>query len=230
MRYLRARLYQVALDEAHEKEAATRRAQLGTGERSEKIRTYNFREERVTDHRIKYTSHQLQDVLAGGEELDGFADRLLAAERSRAALRGQGLTSMRPAEVVAARSGLPRTPRRRGPSGERRGADDAGARRRPAGLTPASRVSARPRPGVRAGPVSAAARDAVAAPDREQGFRHLVLTVRPGVFVPRPETEVLVDVALELLEGIESPCVVDLCTGSAAPSPSRSPTNVPARA
>jgi len=82
MRYLRARLYRVALDEAHEKEAATRRAQLGTGERSEKIRTYNFREERVTDHRIKYTSHQLQDVLAGGEELDGFADRLLAAERA----------------------------------------------------------------------------------------------------------------------------------------------------
>jgi release factor glutamine methyltransferase len=50
----------------------------------------------------------------------------------------------------------------------------------------------------------------------EQGFRHLVLKVRPGVFVPRPETEVLVDVALELLEGIESPCVVDLCTGSGA--------------
>ena len=50
----------------------------------------------------------------------------------------------------------------------------------------------------------------------EQGFRHLVLTVRPGVFVPRPETEVLVDVALELLEGIETPYVVDLCTGSGA--------------
>src|SRR6476661_348081 len=50
----------------------------------------------------------------------------------------------------------------------------------------------------------------------EQGFRHLVLTVRSGVFVPRPETEVLVDVALEFLEGIETPCVVDLCTGSGA--------------
>jgi len=50
----------------------------------------------------------------------------------------------------------------------------------------------------------------------EQGFRRLLLTVRPGVFVPRPETEVLVDVALELLEGIETPCVVDLCTGSGA--------------
>ena len=59
MRYLRARLYQAALDEAQAKEAATRRAQLGTGERSEKIRTYNFPEGRVTDHRIKHTSHQL---------------------------------------------------------------------------------------------------------------------------------------------------------------------------
>jgi|RhiMetdeSRZDD1v2_1073273.scaffolds.fasta_scaffold34431_5 peptide chain release factor 1 len=82
MKYLRARLYQQALDEAQAKEAATRRAQLGTGERSEKIRTYNFPDGRVTDHRIKHTSHQLQDVLAGGEELDGFADRLLAAERA----------------------------------------------------------------------------------------------------------------------------------------------------
>jgi len=82
MRYLRARLYQIALDEAHEKEAATRRAQLGTGERSEKIRTYNFPEGRVTDHRIKQTSHQLADVLAGGEELDAFIDGMQTAERT----------------------------------------------------------------------------------------------------------------------------------------------------
>ena len=83
MRYLRARLHQIALDEAHAKEAAKRRAQLGTGERSEKIRTYNFPEGRVTDHRIKHTSHQLDDVLAGGgASLDGFIDELLAAERS----------------------------------------------------------------------------------------------------------------------------------------------------
>jgi peptide chain release factor 1 len=82
LRYLRARLLQKALQEAQAEEAATRRSQVGTGERSEKIRTYNFPEGRVTDHRIKHTSHQLQDVLAGGEELDGFVDRLLAAERA----------------------------------------------------------------------------------------------------------------------------------------------------
>ncbi len=82
MRYLRARLYQMALDAAQAKEAAERRAQLGSGERSEKIRTYNFPEGRVTDHRIKRTSHQLQDVLGGGDELDAFVEALLAAERT----------------------------------------------------------------------------------------------------------------------------------------------------
>jgi peptide chain release factor 1 len=82
MRYLRARLLQRAQDEAQAKESAARRSQLGTGDRAEKIRTYNFTEGRVTDHRIKHTSHQLADVLAGGEELDIFVDRLNAAERA----------------------------------------------------------------------------------------------------------------------------------------------------
>ncbi len=82
MRYLRARLLQRAQDEAQAKEAASRRSQVGTGERAEKIRTYNFPEGRVTDHRIKHTSHQLQEVLTGGEELDGFIDLLRSAERA----------------------------------------------------------------------------------------------------------------------------------------------------
>ncbi len=88
MRYLRARLLQKAVDEAQAKEAAARRSQLGTGDRSEKIRTYNFPDGRVTDHRIKHTSHQLLDVLAGGEELDGFVDRLNAAERAQQLAEG----------------------------------------------------------------------------------------------------------------------------------------------
>ena len=80
MRYLRARLLRRAQEEAAAKEAASRRSQVGTGERAEKIRTYNFPENRVTDHRIKLTLHKLQDVLAG--DLDGFSDALLAAERA----------------------------------------------------------------------------------------------------------------------------------------------------
>ena len=82
LRLLRARLLAAAREEAAAREAATRRSQVGTGERAEKIRTYNFPDGRVTDHRIKHTSHQLQDVLAGGEELDGFVEELLAAERA----------------------------------------------------------------------------------------------------------------------------------------------------
>jgi peptide chain release factor 1 len=61
-------------------EADARRAQVGTGERSEKIRTYNFPQSRVTDHRIGLTSHRLQGILEG--EIDEFVDALMARERS----------------------------------------------------------------------------------------------------------------------------------------------------
>ncbi|HEX6231292.1 MAG TPA: peptide chain release factor 1 [Actinomycetota bacterium] len=87
MRYLRARLLKRAEDEAAAREAATRRSQVGTGERAEKIRTYNFPENRVTDHRVRLTLHQLPAVLAG--DIDGFVDALLAAERA-AQLAGDG--------------------------------------------------------------------------------------------------------------------------------------------
>ncbi|MFM8998781.1 MAG: peptide chain release factor 1 [Actinomycetota bacterium] len=80
MRYLRAKLLARAQEEAQAKEAAARRSQVGTGERAEKIRTYNFPDNRVTDHRVHVTSHQVGAVLAG--EIDVFVDALLAAERA----------------------------------------------------------------------------------------------------------------------------------------------------
>jgi peptide chain release factor 1 len=79
MRILRARLYERALHEQQAELAADRRAQVGTGERSEKVRTYNFPQGRVTDHRIKLTTHNLQSVLEG--ELDEYTDALAAEER-----------------------------------------------------------------------------------------------------------------------------------------------------
>jgi peptide chain release factor 1 len=88
MRLLRSRLLQLAQDEQAAAEAATRKAQVGTGERSEKIRTYNFPQNRVTDHRIPgLTVHNLAAVMAG--DLDGFVDALLADERRRQ-LAGDG--------------------------------------------------------------------------------------------------------------------------------------------
>jgi peptide chain release factor 1 len=81
MRILRARLLKMAQEEQAAEEAAARKAQVGTGERSEKIRTYNFHQNRVTDHRIKLTSHDLEGILGGA--IDEFVDALLAEERSR---------------------------------------------------------------------------------------------------------------------------------------------------
>jgi peptide chain release factor 1 len=73
MRVLRARLLDLAEQEQHDKISAERRSQVGSGDRSEKIRTYNFKENRVTDHRIGYTTHQLDTFM------EGFIDDLIGA-------------------------------------------------------------------------------------------------------------------------------------------------------
>jgi peptide chain release factor 1 len=80
-RILRARLYQLQLDEQQAALAADRRQQVGSGERSEKIRTYNYKENRVTDHRIGLTIKRLPDVLDG--DLDEFIGALTADEQAR---------------------------------------------------------------------------------------------------------------------------------------------------
>ncbi|HXF57137.1 MAG TPA: peptide chain release factor 1 [Actinomycetota bacterium] len=89
LRYLRARLLRLRQEEQQAKEAAARRAQVGTGERAEKIRTYNFPQNRVTDHRLNLSLHDLPRVLEEGD-LDPFLDALVARERAEqlAAARG----------------------------------------------------------------------------------------------------------------------------------------------
>ena len=81
MRVLRDRLYERALAEQQAELAADRRAQVGTGERAEKIRTYNYGERRVTDHRVKLTVHNLDAVLDG--ELDELTAALADEEKGR---------------------------------------------------------------------------------------------------------------------------------------------------
>src|ERR671937_673401 len=80
MRVLKARLLERAQEEQQAAIAADRRSQVGTGERSERIRTYNFPQARVTDHRIGLTLHRLPDVLEG--DLDELVDALAAAEQA----------------------------------------------------------------------------------------------------------------------------------------------------
>jgi peptide chain release factor 1 len=74
MKVLRARLYEMELQKQQDAIARERRGQVGTGERSEKIRTYNFPQSRITDHRINFTTHRLHDVLSG--ELTELIDQV----------------------------------------------------------------------------------------------------------------------------------------------------------
>ncbi len=80
MRILRARLLQVEQERHAAEVSNARRAQVGGGGRSEKVRTYNFKENRVTDHRIGLTVHKLDQVLEG--DLDQFIDALVEADRA----------------------------------------------------------------------------------------------------------------------------------------------------
>ena len=77
---LRAKLYDIEQQKAHDAEAELRRSQIGTGDRSEKIRTYNFPQGRVTDHRIKLTLYKLDSIMNG--DIDELIDSLIAADQA----------------------------------------------------------------------------------------------------------------------------------------------------
>ena len=89
MKILRARLYEQEREQAHNERAETRREQIGSGDRSERIRTYNFPQGRVTDHRINLTLYKLDRMIAG-EAVDEIIDALIADDQTRrlAALEG----------------------------------------------------------------------------------------------------------------------------------------------
>lgn len=81
MAVLRSKLYEKQRAEQMDASNASRKTMVGSGDRSEKIRTYNFPEQRVTDHRIKLTLYKLDDILAGGAGLDEMIDALIAADQ-----------------------------------------------------------------------------------------------------------------------------------------------------
>ena len=144
---LRARLYEAKLAEQQAELAADRRAQVGTGERAEKIRTYNFPERRVTDHRVKLTSHNLDALLAGRAGRD---DRRAAGRREARAARAppSGLTF----QAVARRGTSPAWEEVRvggGPLGAAARVAVAVARARPT-TRPAARGGSRSPPAARA--------------------------------------------------------------------------------
>ena len=85
---LRSRLYELELEKQQEKIGAERRSMVGSGDRSEKIRTYNFPQNRLTDHRIGLTLHQLNLVMEG--KLDAIIDALTVYYQNEEACKEQG--------------------------------------------------------------------------------------------------------------------------------------------
>lgn len=80
LQVLKARLYEMELQKQHDEQAENRKSQVGTGDRAEKIRTYNFPQGRVTDHRIKLTLHKLDAILSG--DIDEIVDSLTTADQA----------------------------------------------------------------------------------------------------------------------------------------------------
>ena len=105
MKVLRSRLYEAELQKQNDAIAKERKGQVGTGDRSEKIRTYNFPQSRVTDHRINFTTHQLQTVLDGN--LDEMISALTTYYTAEKLARGHGRTEVNIREKInAARARL----------------------------------------------------------------------------------------------------------------------------
>jgi peptide chain release factor 1 len=91
MRMLRAKLYEMELERQRSARDATRKSQVGTGDRSEKIRTYNFPQDRLTDHRVNYTRHNLPAVMDGDvQDVIEACRTFFAAQALREASRGEG--------------------------------------------------------------------------------------------------------------------------------------------
>lgn len=86
LKILRAKLYQMELDKQLSQQSAQRKLQVGSRGRSEKIRTYNYAQDRVTDHRIPITVHNIEEFLQGEEQLDSVIQRLLQESRKEIVL------------------------------------------------------------------------------------------------------------------------------------------------
>ncbi len=226
MRVLRARLLALALEEQAAKDSAVRGAQIRTVDRSEKVRTYNFPDNRVADHRSGYKANNLSQVLDG--DLDaGHPVPGRRRHRRQARWRGR-MTPLRTADR-----------RRHRPAW------------RPPASTARSTTPARS-PCTCSGWPSrrdlllvddldddqAAAYDDLVARRAERvplqhltgsvGFRYIELEVGPGVFVPRPETESVVQWAVDALRGRRARRCASTCAPAAARSPSPWPTSCPA--
>ena len=208
LRVLRARIYEAERERQQAELSAARKSQIGSGERAEKIRTYNYPDSRVTDHRVKVTLN-LEKVLPGG--LDDFTD----GAQVRGAAAGARVVTLGEVLRLAA-DHLAKTSETGRLDAELLLAHVLGRSRielytdfdRPLDEAEVSafRELVRRR----------AQHEPVAYILGEWGFRRLTLLVDARALIPRPETEIVVERCLERLRGIERPAVLDVGTGTGA--------------
>jgi peptide chain release factor 1 len=102
MKVLRARLYEIEMRKQQDAIAKDRRSQVGSGDRSEKIRTYNFPQSRITDHRINFTTHQLTGVLDGAlDEMVEAVTSYFQAEKLRESVESERVEGSAPPPAAA---------------------------------------------------------------------------------------------------------------------------------
>ena len=223
MKVLRSRLYEMEMQKQQDAIAKDRRSQVGTGERSEKIRTYNFPENRVTDHRIGFTMHQLDAALDGdlGELIDAAVTHF-TSEKLKDATEAddRGLMTLASTRVAQARAqahrGAPASGRddaaldaevlaRHVLGWDRADCSSAGATSQPADFAERFARSS----------TGACRREPVAYILGEREFWGREFEVTRDVLIPRPETELIVEEALELFPpGARRRVIVDVGTGS----------------
>ena len=213
LRVLRARLLAQAEADADAKASAERRSQIRTVDRSERVRTYNFPENRISDHRVGYKAYNLDQVIDG--ELDAVVDALAAADLAAKLVGYTAMMSLLLDEVALAALRLAdagvESPRA---DAELIAASVHNVRRGELHTVPDSAFDAR----FWADIARRAAREPLQHITGRAHFRYLELDVGPGVFVPRPETEVMTGWAIGKLRDMDvaEPVVADLGTGSGA--------------
>ena len=200
MKLLKAKLYDIERQRVDGARAAERKSMVGSGDRSERIRTYNFPQGRVTDHRINLTLYNLARIISG-DELGEIVDALVAQDQA------DRLAEFEPRSRERYRA-------RRGQAAGRRR-----QRQRPAGC--AAVVGACDKKSGRAISKALVARreerEPIAYITGHKEFWSLDFQVGPGVLVPRPDTETLIEEAMRLVPDRNAPLrIADLGTGSGA--------------
>ena len=221
MKVLRSRLYEIEMRKQQEAIAKDRRSQVGTGERSEKIRTYNFKENRITDHRINFTMHQLTDALDG--DLDELIDAVathyqsekLKEHRRPAQRRRVGMPGTLDERLAQAR----RTLVAAGIAPDDAAIDVEVLARHVLGWTRASLLAHGHDPvptgfeeRFAAALARRAAREPVAYITGVREFWTRDFEVDRSVLIPRPETELIVEAVIE--RDHDRPRILDVGTGS----------------